>query len=373
MGFADRRYIRNTDVVKTNPTAHTRSDPACGHGTDAVLPASGSHEGSTRAAVARVLMEQGPVTAAVTAGELSLTEAAVRRHLDALIADGEAEVRAPARSVSRPRGRGRPAKEYLLTDTGRVRFGHGYDDLATSALRFLAETAGEDAVNAFARKRVHDLLGEEIGAVTAPASPHDRAEALARVLSARGYAAQTRGGGFGVQLCQHHCPVAHVATEFPELCEAETRAFAELLGTHVQRLATIARGDAACTTHVPLEDPELLARARHGDRDEVPTPRAGSPQPPAGVTSREAIPASEAVSQQRAAAVADPGTPGSRTVNPQPTARLRKMQDGPASGTASPQPSAWLRKMQEEEGPAEGGTISHHGPRKGGSPNDDHS
>ena len=331
-GFAARGYIRNTGVVKTHRTAQQRQDPACGHGSDAVLPGSGS---GTRAAVARVLMEQGPVTAAVVAAELELTEAAVRRHLDALLADGEAEARAPARSV-RPRGRGRPAKEYLLTDTGRVRFGHGYDDLATSALRFLAETAGEQAVDAFARRRVHDLLGADLESVTAPAGPQERAEVLARVLSTRGYAAQTRRGGLGVQLCQHHCPVAHVATEFPELCEAETRAFAELLGTHVQRLATIARGDAACTTHVPLEDPELLARARHGDRDEVPTPRAGSPQP---------------------------------------TARLRKIQEeiGPASGTVSQQPTARLRKMQEEEGPAEGGTISHHGPRKGGSPNDDHS
>jgi predicted ArsR family transcriptional regulator len=213
----------------------------------------------TRALVARVLMEQGPVTAAVVAAELELTEAAVRRHLDALIADGEAEVRAPARSA-RPRGRGRPAREYLLTDTGRVRFGHGYDDLATQALRFLAETAGEEAVDAFARHRVRELLGSDLDAVTAPAEPAERVEALARVLSARGYAAQARHGGFGVQLCQHHCPVAHVATEFPELCEAETRAFAELLGTHVQRLATIARGDAACTTHVPLEAPERPER-----------------------------------------------------------------------------------------------------------------
>src|SRR5262249_5407676 len=56
------------------------------------------------------------------------------------------------------------------------------------------------------------------------------------------------GGG---QLCQHHCPVAHVAAEFPQLCEAETRAFQRMLGTHVQRLATIARGDGVCTTHVP--------------------------------------------------------------------------------------------------------------------------
>jgi hypothetical protein len=43
-----------------------------------------------------------------------------------------------------------------------------------------------------------------------------------------------------------------VAEEFPELCAAELEAFREILGTHVQRLATIANGDCACTTHVPL-------------------------------------------------------------------------------------------------------------------------
>jgi hypothetical protein len=43
-----------------------------------------------------------------------------------------------------------------------------------------------------------------------------------------------------------------VAEEFPELCEAERQAISEVLGTHVQRLASIANGDCACTTHVPL-------------------------------------------------------------------------------------------------------------------------
>jgi predicted ArsR family transcriptional regulator len=42
-----------------------------------------------------------------------------------------------------------------------------------------------------------------------------------------------------------------VAAEFPELCEAETAAFSALLGTHVQRLATIAHGDGVCTTYIP--------------------------------------------------------------------------------------------------------------------------
>ena len=46
--------------------------------------------------------------------------------------------------------------------------------------------------------------------------------------------------------------MAHVAEEFPALCEAETEAFSRLLGTHVQRLATLAHGDGVCTTHVPL-------------------------------------------------------------------------------------------------------------------------
>nr|WP_243653548.1 metalloregulator ArsR/SmtB family transcription factor [Pseudonocardia endophytica] len=239
------------------------------------VPSVAAGDGRTRLAVARLLMEQGPVTAAVVASELELTEPAVRRHLDALITDGEAEAR--RQPSARPRGRGRPAKEYVLTDAGRVRFGHGYDDLASSALRFLAERAGTEAVDAFARKRVLDLIGGARDEIT---GADDRADALARVLTARGYAAQTRQAGLGVQLCQHHCPVAHVAAEFPELCEAETKAFSELLGTHVQRLATIARGDAACTTHVPLEDPELLGRTarHHHDGDE--SARARSRRPP---------------------------------------------------------------------------------------------
>ncbi len=205
----------------------------------------------TREAVARLLMEQGPITAVDVAYALQLSGPAVRRHLDALIADGEAEQRAAARTIAR-RGRGRPARVYLLTDAGRARFGHGYDDLAVSALRYLAEHAGQAAVHDFAAHRVEEMLGDGAQRVTAADGPDARADVLAGVLTARGYAAQMRQAGSGVQLCQHHCPVAHVAAEFPALCEAETHAFAELLGTHVQRLATIARGDTVCTTHVPV-------------------------------------------------------------------------------------------------------------------------
>jgi hypothetical protein len=54
-----------------------------------------------------------------------------------------------------------------------------------------------------------------------------------------------------------------VAAEFPQLCEAETEAFGRLLGTPVQRLATIAHGDGICTTHVTAPS---LARGQRGNR-----------------------------------------------------------------------------------------------------------
>ncbi|MGH3826365.1 MAG: helix-turn-helix transcriptional regulator [Pseudonocardiaceae bacterium] len=221
-----------------------------------------SVEGRTRESVARILLEHGPVTAAQVAELLGLSPAAVRRHLDTLLADGQASHRtAPRRG---PRARGRPAKVFLLTAAGRAQFEHTYDDLAVAALRFLSERDGEQAVRSFAERRVTELVDRHRAEVVAAHDPVARAQLLAVALSAEGYAASAEHVGAGAQLCQHHCPVSHVATEFPQLCEAETAAFADLLGVHVQRLATIARGDVVCTTHVPE------TRAPHGARGTVP-------------------------------------------------------------------------------------------------------
>jgi len=214
----------------------------------------GTAEGPTRGQVARLILELGPSTAATLGGRLGLTPAAIRRHLDNLLAEGLIETRT-ARTYGN-RGRGRPAKVFVITDAGRSAFEHAYDDLATNALRFLAETAGPGAIAEFARRQVSDLERRYAPAV-AKGDLGRRVQALAEALSADGYAASAgpapaigRQAEGGEQLCQHHCPVAHVAAEFPQLCEAETEAFGRLLGTPVQRLATIAHGDGICTTHV---------------------------------------------------------------------------------------------------------------------------
>lgn len=237
----------------------------------------------TRARVVASIGERGPSTAAQLAEQLSLTPAAVRRHLDHLVQAGVLEEQ--ERRTHGPRGRGRPARQFRLTDAGHGQLDQQYDDLATEALRFLAETGGEEAVAAFARRRVA-FIGRDYALVTAQDPTLSPPEALAEVLSRGGYAASVQDSPVGEQLCQQHCPVAHVAEEFPQLCEAETAAIGQVLGRHVQRLATIAHGDGVCTTCIPdLPGADLPGADRGHTRPHVPHP--GTRTPPENRTTHE--------------------------------------------------------------------------------------
>ena len=254
-GLASCPDFRNNGVVK-----NLRGQPS----RPAVVDAGELTRG-TRHRIVQILLQDGASTTSAVARRLGLTDAAVRRHLDALLDEGLVETRS-ARRIGQ-RGRGRPARVFALTDAGHDSLlQQGYDSLAADALRFLAESGGPDAVVAFARSRVEAMEARYVGDVGgyAPGSP-ERVAALAHALTGDGFAASTRPAQTdgGEQLCQHHCPVAHVAAQFPQLCEAETQVFARLLDVPVQRLATIARGDGICTTHVsPARPAKRTAPAR---------------------------------------------------------------------------------------------------------------
>lgn len=218
--------LRNTCVVKST-----------------LMP---SEDLKTRDQVARAILESGPSTAVALAGALGLTPAGIRRHLDSLINDGILEEREPhIRSAGL---RGRPSKVFVMSDRGRERFEHSYDDLAVSALKFMSVTAGAHLVDGFAKHRADEIIRRSKINVNEAKTTVD---GLIEFLNDEGYAANVHSKGMGLELCQHHCPIAHVAAEYPQLCEQETAAFSKILGTHVQRLATIAHGDGVCTTFIP--------------------------------------------------------------------------------------------------------------------------
>lgn len=238
-----------THAVRSDRTARTS------RGRQAVEPLVSTIPGtekSTRERILRLVVEDGPVSVVELATVLDLTPAGVRRHVVALEESGQIAVHhAPAGGSPR---RGRPARRYVATDRAQAGLSSAYADLAAEALQYLSTLAGEDAVQEFAERRVRELelrLADDVEA--AGSDLVARTAALAAGLSAEGYAASSRPAlhGRAVQICQGHCPVQHVAAQFPQLCEAETQLFARLLGVHVQRLSTLAAGAHVCTTHVP--------------------------------------------------------------------------------------------------------------------------
>lgn len=209
-------------------------------------------EVSTRQRVVHTVLDLGPTTAKQLAERLELTPAAIRRHLCALVDEGT--LTSYEERVYGPRGRGRPSKVFALTDAGRAEFRQAYDELAISAIRKLVAALGPASLRELAQGRVEPLEARFLKLREQdPDTPS--LELLVAALDEDGYAPSVRPVRSGDQLLQHHCPVAHVAAQFPMLCEVETLLFSRLLGSHVQRLATIAHGDGVCTTHIPTPLP----------------------------------------------------------------------------------------------------------------------
>ena len=145
------------------------------------VPQSVETDASTRQRVASSILEHGPSTAAELAERLGLTPAAIRRHLDVLLAAGHLEAR--ERRVYGTRGRGRPAKVFVLTDAGRSVFYTAYDGLAIEALEFLAVSAGPEAVTLFAESRMAQSEGRYQERMANAAPDSTPAQALAVALS----------------------------------------------------------------------------------------------------------------------------------------------------------------------------------------------
>lgn len=253
----------NIDVVKSLSRAD--GQPA------ADRPTAPRWDEGARGEVIRHLLVDGPSTASQLADAIGVSGTAVRRQLDALLATGAVTTR--QESAHGARGRGRPAQVYLLTDLGRRALPHSYDELAEEALDYLAENVGIEAVEQFARRRAQRIVDGVSDELAAADSVGERAKILARALSGAGYVAGVQSVAVGQQLSQHHCPVAHVAGKYPQLCEQELAVFTEALGTYAQRLATIARGDSFCTTFIPEAGPDAPHHhARTADQYRGPGP-----------------------------------------------------------------------------------------------------
>src|SRR5919201_3462641 len=220
-----------------------------------------AERGSTRERILVLLRRHGRLSAPRLADLLQLTTVGVRRHLALLERDGLVTAQ-----VEKPR-RGRPTAVYRLTDAGLETFPRHYDELALQALAFLRDRDDAATLHQFLAWRNERLAASYADRVEG-ATLAERAAALAEVLSEQGYMAEVeQAPGGGLRLCQHNCTVEHLASELPDLCASEAELFERLLGTRVEREATVVDGAVRCVTRI-----DLGKRGKRSENSTIPSP-----------------------------------------------------------------------------------------------------
>jgi predicted ArsR family transcriptional regulator len=135
---------------------------------------------------------------------------------------------------------------FSLTEKGEALFPKAYEDTLAGVLDLVRQEQGEEGL-----LRLFQRRWDDIARVARPELEQlpveQRAARLAELLTSLGYMAEAHPvSGTLPVLTEHNCAIRVVAERFPEVCAAEQRFIADLLGTPVTRKAHIAKGANCC-------------------------------------------------------------------------------------------------------------------------------
>jgi DeoR family transcriptional regulator, suf operon transcriptional repressor len=199
------------------------------------------------------LKKAQPLTAKELGARFGVTPNALRRHLKELEAEGVVQYRREIRGV------GGPVFAFSLTEAGERLFPRAYDSALNEVLELVRQQHGSEGVLELFRRRWADIA-ERAKPELALLPLNERAQRLAQLLTSLGYMAEASDTD-GATLREHNCAIRAVIERFPEICEAEERFLAEVLGAHVTRQTHIAAGANCCEYCIHPTDSSGSARA----------------------------------------------------------------------------------------------------------------
>lgn len=186
------------------------------------------------------LRKEQPRSAKALGEHFGLTANALRRHLKALEDAGLVRFRREVRGV------GGPVYAYSLTERGEQLFPREYAGALADALDVVRAEQGTEGVVRLFRRR-WEAIAEDAKPRLAQLSLADRATALAAMLTANGYMAESESSAPGeARITEHNCAVREIALRFPEVCSAEAAFIEEVLGAAVERQQHMMHGCASC-------------------------------------------------------------------------------------------------------------------------------
>lgn len=211
----------------------------------------------TRREIITLLKQVGSATAADLAGQLQISDEAVRQHLVALETAGWI-----ARETLRPETpkAGRPRAHYRVTDAGDDLFPKKYDDLSLLLIENVMENYGEGAI----RSTLEAITDGQVRAW----EDRLRGKTLREKLELlKGFyleddsfiTVEEKGGD--LYLVEVNCPIRRVAMKYPAVCSTTISTLMRLLGYRIRRVGKFQAGDGKCVFKVmqdqPVQDDEF--------------------------------------------------------------------------------------------------------------------
>ena len=193
-----------------------------------------------------LLKTRGPQTAADLAKAAGVTGEAARQQLVRLAADGLVV------ATAEPRGVGRPAQVWALTDAGNARFPDAHAELTAQLIRSIRTQFGEAALDRLIESRSAECRAAYAAALEGSADLGERVARLAEARTREGYMAESRAEGEGYVLIENHCPICVAATACQGFCRTELDTFRDVLGpdVSVERTEHIIAGDRRCVYRI---------------------------------------------------------------------------------------------------------------------------
>jgi predicted ArsR family transcriptional regulator len=203
---------------------------------------------SGRLAVLDLVQRDGPVSADAMAGKLGLTTMAVRQHLSALKADGQAEFAEEARP------RGRPVQLWRTTAKAAGQFADSHSALAVDLVGQMKKAFGETGMDRILKLRTAEQEKTYRARTDTARSLKGKLDQLARIRSDEGYMAEVRRDPEtgGLLFVENHCPICAAARLCTGLCREELVLFHRVLGpgVKVERVSHILAGAGRCAYRV---------------------------------------------------------------------------------------------------------------------------
>jgi len=198
---------------------------------------------TTRETILTELKKHGECRADDLALPLKLTPMAVRQHLYQMQDEGVVDC------ISKPAGRGRPAKLWRLTAKSDIYFPDTHRELSLDILESVRELMGDTGLTKLVEHRANKQLSHYQALTKDCSTLEETLNKLAAERCREGYMAEVVvRNDKSLLLLENHCPICEAAKVCSGLCAKELSVFSDLLAKEatVERSEHLLSGGRRC-------------------------------------------------------------------------------------------------------------------------------